>query len=106
MAYKFTKAEKEQIKQLINNRAKPYQISNYYGLIRKTFRLRVEVIARAMRAAGISLEVIFQLLEESTFSVDMLPISEKQKAVLREMKFLSETYCPHPYKKRPKQPLS
>ncbi len=106
MAYKFTKAEKEQIKQLITNRSKPYSISNYYGLIRKTFRIRVEVVARAMRAAGISLEVIFQHLEESTFSVDMLPIAENQKLVLKGMKKLSETYCPHPYKKIPKQPLS
>lgn len=106
MAYKFTASEKKQIKELVRNHTTPYLRSNYYGLIKQTFRIRVEVITRAMRSAGISLEVIFQHLEESTFSVDMLPIAEKQILVLKAMKTLSETYCPHPYKKIPKQPFS
>ncbi len=104
MAYRFTKQERETIKQLIRKHAEPYRFSTHYMLVRKSFKIRVEVITRLLRAEGLSLEIIIQNLDESTFSIEDLQLNEKQKAGLRGVKFLSETYCPHPFKKIPGQP--
>ncbi|WP_334106466.1 hypothetical protein [Methylobacillus sp.] len=38
-------------------------------------------------------------MDEQTFSIDTLPIDEKQKVVLRKVKLISEQDCPHPFKK-------